>query len=333
MKREKKFRIRSKSYFLTQPNCGLSPEEGKEKIEEIIKKEETNLSLLLIGQEKHKDESKEHLHCYLELKKTFRTQNPFVFDLKSSEKKKQHGNYQSARNKRKVINQILKKGKKVWICEKIKKRLVENEQLSVEETIIYLSRKGDLKGAMDLYEKEKPKEFLKNHISMEKSLQILYKRKKEGKGKQAQKSFKVPEKVKKWFETSKNKEKSLWVSGESGLGKTQLIISLCEKQKLRVLRVTHKENLHNFSAEDHDIILFDDQHFPGNREDKISLVDSSMESTIEHKWGHKEIPKKVQKVFLSNQSPEEKFKLKEDGKRDPIRRRIQHVEVKKALFL
>lgn len=342
MKNLNKFRIRSKTFFLTQPQCNLSPEQAKNIIKAIFKKNspENSIIALLISQEKHKDPSKDHLHCYLELKNTFKTQNPTIFDLKNenldlSEKKVFHGNYQNARNKKNVINYILKKGKNVWICDNIKKRLVENQYLSVAETMIYLSRKGNLKEAISLYEREKPNEFLKNHISIEKSLQVLYKRKKTNKATFPVQSFKIPKKIQTWFETSKNEQFSLWVSGRSGLGKTQLIISLCEKYNLKILRVTHKENFHNFSINEHDLILFDDYHFPGNREDKISLVDSSIESTIDHKWGHKEIPKEVYKVFLSNFTPKEKFKLThiQDEKTDPILRRIYHVELKKPLFL
>lgn len=94
-------RIQCKSWFCTWPQCPLSKEEALKILDS--KKEDFSIVEYVICEEKHED-GNPHLHAFLKLskKKTF---NSNLFDLD-----KYHGNYQTCKSWRAVIQYVKKDG-------------------------------------------------------------------------------------------------------------------------------------------------------------------------------------------------------------------------------
>ncbi len=92
-------------------------------------------------------------------------------------------------------------------------------------------------------------------------------------------------------------EKSLWLWGAAGLGKT------CYAQYLlpRAMFVSHVDQLRGYNPNDYDGIIFDDMsfaHYP--RESQIHIVDREQLRSIHVRYGCANIPAGVKKIFLSN---------------------------------
>lgn len=95
----KPFRLEAKNLFLTYPQCTMNKEDLLEK----IKLKWVDLAFAVVARELHEDGSP-HLHCLISLPVRFRTRNASALDELTG----QHGNYQSARNVRKVMQYVTK---------------------------------------------------------------------------------------------------------------------------------------------------------------------------------------------------------------------------------
>lgn len=92
-------------------------------------------------------------------------------------------------------------------------------------------------------------------------------------------------------------QQSLFLWGESGIGKTQYALTLFE----RPLLVTHLDQLRLYDARRFDGIVFDDMsfaHLP--RESQIHLLDTAQPRAIHVRYGLATIPRGTRKVFTSN---------------------------------
>lgn len=90
--------------------------------------------------------------------------------------------------------------------------------------------------------------------------------------------------------------KSLWIKGPAGIGKTQWALKFFENP----LFVTHIDDLKLFNN-NHDGIIFDDisfKHWP--RESQISIVDHEQPRSIHIRYGVVRIPANTKKIFTSN---------------------------------
>ena len=99
----KKFRLQSRSLFLTYPKCNLD-----KNIALSLLKDMRSWSYIGIGHELHQDGT-DHLHALLQSSDKFETQNAKYFDLKYNGKIF-HGNYQGAKDNDKVLDYIKKNG-------------------------------------------------------------------------------------------------------------------------------------------------------------------------------------------------------------------------------
>jgi len=93
------FRIDSKSWFLTYPQCPMSKEDALEQLQ--AKKA---IKAAVVARENHEKEG-QHLHVYLLLEKQFSCKNANFWDLGPY-----HGNYQKARSIDAVVKYIKKDG-------------------------------------------------------------------------------------------------------------------------------------------------------------------------------------------------------------------------------
>lgn len=96
----RKFRISSKSWFLTYPQCPLT----KDQVLDLLKAKNKPIKGIVIARELHED-GHPHIHAFVQLTKEFNCQNPRFWDLD-----KYHGNYQSAKSLTAVVKYIKKDG-------------------------------------------------------------------------------------------------------------------------------------------------------------------------------------------------------------------------------
>ena len=105
------------------------------------------------------------------------------------------------------------------------------EILKPDEIVIRLAREGNISKAMKIFESTHPKEFLKSHKSIEKSLMDLYLKECVSTSDYDISEFSPPpillDKLNAWQEAreeGKNRQ-TLVLLGETGLGKTKFVIS------------------------------------------------------------------------------------------------------------
>jgi hypothetical protein len=110
---------------------------------------------------------------------------------------------------------------------------------------------------------------------------------------------------------------SVWIKGPTGCGKTTWAKQYCNKP---ALFVTNTDSLRQFIPGYHVSIIFDDMdfsHLPLSTQ--IYIVDVDDDRQIHARYQNSQIPKGVQKIFLSN---EEIF-----SDYDPILRRLQKLTI------
>lgn len=104
---ENGFRLQTRSIFCTYPQCPITPEEMYKKIVEILKGKGISIKVAIFCQEDHKQADGKHIHGYFEMDKKINTRDPRVFDVDGY-----HPNFQSAKNKIKIIRYISGETKK-----------------------------------------------------------------------------------------------------------------------------------------------------------------------------------------------------------------------------
>lgn len=99
----KKYRLNTKSFFLTYPRCTLTKEQALTLLQDKL-----DIQTYYISREDHKDGTP-HIHAFIKTHTKHNFLNPNCLDLNEF-----HGNYQSAREKQKVIGYVCKHGD--FIC-------------------------------------------------------------------------------------------------------------------------------------------------------------------------------------------------------------------------
>jgi hypothetical protein len=155
-----KFRLSSKSIFLTYPKCPVRKEEALRQI-----KAKKPCKYVGVGHELHEDGT-DHLHALVLYDEKFTTKLQNYFDLTEGSAS-YHGNYQGARNNNDVLKYIKKNGDFVEEGEfvsnaqkDIQERALENKILLskpvnelVDEGLIHLSHAKLIHQAKELYSK------------------------------------------------------------------------------------------------------------------------------------------------------------------------------------
>lgn len=128
--RKNKFRLASKSFFLTYPRCRLGKERALDKLAALV----GDCAYAVVGHELHED-GFPHLHALVQVEEKMETRNAAFFDLEDSEDEEAeelpviyHGNYQGARDAGEVRGYCMKSGDFVEHGE-----FVENKQTAVQK--------------------------------------------------------------------------------------------------------------------------------------------------------------------------------------------------------
>lgn len=136
----------------------------------------------------------------------------------------------------------------------------------------------------------------------------------------------IPKEIKDWYKTPDHKKKTLFITGESGVGKTQYALALLQDKN--PLTVTHIEKLKDFDQNIHESILYDDVDFSKmSREEVIRIIDNEFPRDIRYRYGFKTIPPGILKIITSNKEFFTKYQNLEE-----IKRRIVTSKIEKKLF-
>lgn len=331
--KKSKFRISSKKVFFTFSQCPLHLDEVKSQLKRKLNKWIIKDYILAI--EKHSDNINSHIHAYVECLDQINTTQPSFFDLKCPVSDKiYHGNYQGVKIKNQCLRYILKdqditNEETCLISLGIMPYITKHGFLEdFWPTIIRIAKSGDIALALKLLEEEKPSYYVKNHISIEKSLRSLRLRHLGYTAAYNFNTFIIPDDIKKSLEESLNYEKhpkSIYIQGDSGTGKTKLLESFFEFENKTPLIINHYDALKFFEEGKHDCILIDDMSFDGlGRETILKLFDTESEATFRVIYGIAVIPRGIPRYICSNLSLKNALPIKLE---EAVLRRVKEINL------
>jgi hypothetical protein len=329
----KKFRLCSKSLFLTYPKTNISVIEVKEQLEKILIK--YKVSEYAIAKELHQDGTP-HIHVWIKLIKKLDTTNQRLLDL-TIEGSSYHGQYENAKKDKSSMEYVLKNineepTSEYVVSDNILVRLTEEGTIKcVESTMIDLAEKGQVYEALELYKKEKPKDYLNKHRGIRKNLidmAII----KSGfvKPRFSLKDYFIEPALQNILDNY-DKTKTLVLIGEAGTGKTQFLQTfLKESLGLTPLVINNIDGLRFFKNELHNAILFDDcgNWDQKSREEVIKLIDSEGPTTHNIKHGSVNIQVATPRILTLN--PPAPYALRQEDK--AIQRRMVVYYLNKSLI-
>jgi len=276
------YRLNTSSLYLTYPKCSLPKEEVLAQLTDLC----PEISEYMVAEERHQDGDL-HIHAYLLLKKKINIRDPNFLDLTGPFDEKYHGNYQSAKARKRVLKYIMKDGDFLTNITDLPDTSSSKEGWN---KAIDLALEGKTAEAIAQVRETDPRAYIVNHSQITNCLRTLKP--------QSNKCSMTLEEFKGLPEWTKG-EKTLIIWGESGIGKTSLAKLLLPKG----LFVSHMDNLKKYN-EKYEGIIFDDMsflHLP--RESQIHLVDSYDERQIHCRHTIAVIPAFTPKIITTNLTP------------------------------
>jgi hypothetical protein len=322
--KKKAYRFSSKAGMLTYSRCGLSIDFVNSYMQELLSP--FDLIDLVVSKESHslddsavsKAKYSFHYHVYFKVKRKLDIKNPRYFDIPSEAlgERNYHPNIKSnIKNHSHIINYILKDhsgnlddDSKVMISDGLKIRLSpEGTLLSEDHIMLKLIREGKIDDAMSMQERLHPKTILNKHMQLEKSFRDLYMKSLGYKSKFTLDDFIVPPVLAGLLDKALIEQKTLFIMGKPGSGKTRFIMAYCEDKGIKPLIVNNIDALKSIQ-EDHGMIVFDDVDFSNSsREELISLLDAEKSSDIRILYQTVQLPANLPRTILSNTAPNEVF--------------------------
>ena len=304
------FRLRTKEIFLTYSQSGALGLEFL--IDNLIMKLNTwTVKDYVLVKELHED-GNPHIHVYLRTLRMTNIASVSYMDVELNGETL-HPNIQPAR---KVVNVLMymlkfvqsKTDENLLFSKSMSSRIDDNaEFMPLAVAVMALARAGKLQEALSTYEKERPDFFLKNHLSLEKSLRGLFLKAHGAVAKFDFSKFYVPDslsellgKVETGFQTQL--PKSLYLHGAAGTGKSRLIESfVIQKMKLNPLIINNFDSIREFDSVIHTAIIFDDVDLKKlSEEEVIKILDSEQATTFRVTYGNVRIPACTLRFFISN---------------------------------
>jgi hypothetical protein len=310
---EKKFRISAKRLFLTYSRTNLSPSEVLFQLEQKFQ----HLEKYVISQEEHVDEPEKgkHIHAYLEFSRKANILYASFLDLEES-KKKVHGEYQAVKNKHHVIAYVKKEGAYIANFE---------TETEFKLKLFLLAKERGLSEAMDYFVKSKP-ELVSTHFKKISSNLKAFLENIDEKLSPKFTNYNYPEDLLHWFNFERD-EKTLFLTGPSGTGKTEGLINLLKD--FNPILITDINALKDLKSSNKAIIFDDIDWLSIPRETKIHLFDKNRCSNIKIIYQTVKLVPDLVKAVISNNS-EDLISVWDDDK--AISRRISHVKINGPIF-
>jgi hypothetical protein len=336
--KEKAFRIYSKKLFLTYPQCDISLEDTFNQLK--MKLSTFIVSEYLLVHENHNDLSVnigKHIHVFIECKKKFQTTDEKFFDLVNTEGKVFHGNYQGCKKKNSTLEYLLKDVldiNQTLVSKELRYKITQDGlMMGYHEALIELAEQGKIKEAMQLLKKEDPKGYVKSYDSIQQSLQSIFLEKVGIKKRFKLEDFVIPKEILENIE--KNiQNKALYIKGESGTGKTQMIKTLLiEHFNKNPLIINNFDSLREYKKNTHDAIVFDDCSLAElNREQLIKLLDLEESVTLKARYSNIRLEENLTRIFISNRDLENIISYTVRLPDLAIDRRVEIIEIKDSLI-
>lgn len=342
--KSKSFRIRSNELFLTYSQCPLSPNDALLQLKSLLKTYQ--IESYLISQEDHQDNKGVHLHCYIRTNRKVDIKNPTRLDLVEvdpvEDGTRYHGNYKSVTknsskateaSRNRVLDYLIKdifdfNDSKVIMSPDIERVINKTNAsiLSYQEVMISLARKGEIAQAMRILEEKNPSQYLKSHMSIEKSLMSLYLKELGLRPKFDLDQFVVPAELSETIKAAVQSNQTFVLKGESGTAKSSFITAYSvEKLNLRPVLINDVNSIRTFDSANHNAIIIDDADFSNiPREKLIKLLDSESRTTIRVTFGSISIPEETQRFVITNRSLVEMNPNAEDL---AVQRRVREYDI------
>ena len=323
----KNFRLQGKTLFLTysQVNKDLTKEE-------ILNQLQAKLCIknYLIAKEYHKDMGV-HIHVLIELFKRCNIRNQTKLDL-YWEMKEYHGNYQIAKNID-AIRLYLLKGDDILTNWEIDYKT--GKIISMEDKLALMTIRFGANRTLDYYISNHP-EKLSKFSRIESNLKRLDRHLQRRNKEQALYDINSFEFHKEIDQSLLDKTCTTWISGPSGTRKTSYVEARIEANRNNgiiqdYIFIRHLDQLKQFDANKHELIIIDDCKLPSNREDMINILDVERKGAINVKYDVVTIPANVKRVIISNQRVHEMLHSKKLTNDLALIRRIKEVYVNTAI--
>lgn len=273
----KKFRLQSKNIGLTFSRCPLKKEEILEHLQSKIQIDE-----YYIVQETHKEPLRDendtpyHIHAWISTVNKPNIQSCTFFDI-------------GAKGEPGYYHPNVKKAKKNWVWNYLKKQ-DKKPLTNIPDNFVSLATDGKFDEALAQFIERYPKDYTLYMDKVKKNLRRMG---------QKERKAKIYPLVSDWDPDVDLTEKSLWLIGKSGTGKTEWAKSWCHSKGLTFLRITHLDKLKKYNGQD--VLLFDDvsfKHLP--RTTAIHIAETKNERDIHCRHAVAHIPAGVFNIFLSN---------------------------------
>ena len=298
----KTFRLSGKHLFLTYSKINVKKENVLKQLEEFFGQ---NMEKYLISEEEH-DDGEKHIHVYIKLKIRCDIKGWKKLDIVDDEGEKKHGNYQTCRSFKKVIPYV-SKNKNILT----NMNLDDNgREINIWKELYEKAKKQEMALTIADIAEASPRVALLDFKKIKNSLEELrrYNKKTEVKVYDIE-SFHKIEELKNYEE--KMGEKTLYLSGDTGSGKTEFIKAFYDK-KLggigNVLRITNKEGLSKLAEKEYKGLILDDvdlREFTG--EELLNLTDVKNNANQRVLYKNVEIEAGMPRAILTNKSFEEAF--------------------------
>lgn len=326
-KKIKPFRLAGKNLFLTYPQ--VSPSVSREDVLAHLQWQHYKRPFkYLIALEKHKDGGT-HFHVIIFFDKIVNIKNPHTLDLKVGSKA-WHGHYQVVSNLPAAVS-YCKKSDADFITDYSppKKPSAKSAKPDAWSEIVSLALSDRVPEALSLLYTRHPKEALvTSAVDRIRSLSMLSPR---TKSLYELSNFRVPSQVSDWV-LNQSKLKTLWVWGDSELGKTELMITILNQSFGPCLRAQTLDDLKLLNNGLYGSLMLDDMDdalagLP--RSSLISLFDVRRRSSIKARYSDARIPADLPRAILSNYDVF--VILGPLGEDHAIQRRMVSVEVEEDL--
>ncbi|CAD27703.1 replication-associated protein [Eupatorium yellow vein virus-[SOJ3]] len=169
----KRFRINSKNYFLTYPQCSLTIEEALSQLRNI--QTPVNKKFIRVCQEQHEDGSP-HLHSLLQFEGKFQCTNPRFFDLVSPNRSTHfHCNIQGAKSSSDVKSYIEKDGQfSDWGEFQIDGRSARGGQQSANDAYAQAINTGSKSEALRVIKELAPMDYVLQFHNLNSNLDRIF---------------------------------------------------------------------------------------------------------------------------------------------------------------
>lgn len=322
------FRISAKKIYLTYSQVHHSLNSNH--ILQVMKKKENLPSFhYLIAKESHADGGI-HFHLLLIAKNKFNIKTTNALDIEY-QGHTYHGNYQSVRSADKVVEYVCKDGNYITDLTNIR----DGKLLSLKEMLISDVKDLGLSQALIKHSEESPNAALSNTslISAKNYFDQLQGLKQALLADQTNTPFKLKDfnlnpDLQAWVE---NPNKTLFLVGESGIGKTSFCKAFVNYKGFKTLIVNHKEDLKRLDAS-YDAIIVDDANLDDFQSTQLlALVDNQVNKTLRVLYNT--AFKKANTIQMINANKSEFRKLAHVIQDERFARRIHFEQIKEPFII